>query len=134
MSDKMKKAISEVIEGSGLLEQFEEAIAQQSEFHLKVTAESTALMPLIIEVVGREVAVCHTFVQQGDVMRDPEIVFDGRSWLAVGITQDPIGHYQRVPKGTVSRGIEELADSWAGNLQPYMKSHGASYTSMSHTL
>ena len=134
MSDKMKKAIGKVIQGSGLLEQFEEAIAQQAEFHLEVKAESTALMPLIIEVVGSDVAVCHTFLQMGDVMRDPEIVFDGRTWLAVEITQDPTGHYERVPKGKVSRGIEELADIWAGNLQAYTKEQGATYNSLSHNI
>lgn len=132
MSDKMNKAIGIVVQGSGLLDAFRDAVEKQEPFHLQINAESSALMPLIIEVVGSEVAVSHTFIQMGDVMRDPEIVFDGKTWVATEITQDPVGHYERVPKGQVNRGIEELADAWAKNLKPYTFLEGASYESLTH--
>lgn len=60
-------------------------------------------MPLVIEYVGEGprslpmVSVAHYFEQQGDLMRDPEIVFEvtpGGAWEPVSIQQDPVGSYQ----------------------------------------
>lgn len=63
-------------------------------------------MPLVIEYVGQGphglplVSVAHYFEQHGDLMRDPEIVFEvptaasGQRWLPISIQQDPVGSYR----------------------------------------
>ena len=59
--------------------------------------EQAGYQPLHLEVIGRNlVAVSHTFIQNGDVMRDPEIVFftGTGEWTPISVTQDPLGVYR----------------------------------------
>jgi hypothetical protein len=59
-------------------------------------------MPLVIERVTTlgaggvvpAVAVMHYFVQEGDVMMDPEVVFTADAWEPTEITQHPLGSYR----------------------------------------
>lgn len=56
--------------------------------------ELRGYMPLNIETIGpATIAISHSYIQEGDVMRDPEMVFrvvcDG--WLAINYRQDNLG-------------------------------------------
>jgi hypothetical protein len=83
-------------------------------------------MKLVIERHGDEVAVAHTFIQNGDVMCDPEIVFAIPVWEAIEITQHPVGQYRRKYQmdGSVKRvnvnferNVHPLVSLWARNLK-----------------
>jgi hypothetical protein len=76
------------------------------------------------------VAVAHTFVQNGDLMYDPEIVFavgQTEAWLAYEITQHPVGRYRNAYRKDAAdssaslniaevRDINGLVSVWARNL------------------
>ena len=92
-----------VIAARGDILAFEDAIRGRGEFHRKYELEG--YQPLSIEVLPPSmcpagvpaVAVAHTFVQNGDLMYDPEIVFavgQTEAWLAYEITQHPVGRYR----------------------------------------
>jgi hypothetical protein len=89
-------------------------------------------MPLSIECTGpHQVAVAHSFVQEGDLMVDPEIVFftGYKAWVPVEITQAPLGLYRRyatlnleasaiaafIPEGVAE--VARFANHWAKKLQ-----------------
>lgn len=61
--------------------------------HLKL--EQAAYMPLVVEVIATDqIAVSHFFIQNGDLMYDPEVVFwtapDG-NWYPVQYQLDSLG-------------------------------------------
>ena len=63
-----------------------------------VRIENEPYMPLVIERIGdNEYSIAHYFVQNGDMMRDPEITFridDKNKWLDVLTYQlDSMGIY-----------------------------------------
>src|SRR5688572_24152322 len=64
----------------------------QHEFHLKIINDPW--MPLVIERHGPRVMISHFFLQNGDVMSDPELVFMLPDWEIVELTQHPIGLYR----------------------------------------
>lgn len=112
----MQVSIEAIVEAAGQTEAFKRAIRNGGSFTLKVA--NAPYMPLTIEVTGEGyVSVAHYFTQNGDAMRDPEIVFNPKNWYGVEITQDPVGMYQRVRPNCYSKGIEELARVWAKNLR-----------------
>ncbi|HEY7315217.1 MAG TPA: hypothetical protein VH643_38145 [Gemmataceae bacterium] len=69
---------------------------------LAIRVESPGFMPLAIEYVGvgprggALVGVAHHYLQNGDLMCDPEVVFEvfGDDWQPVTYQQDNIGLYQ----------------------------------------
>lgn len=87
------KFVKEVIERRGGIESLRD---------LGLRLESDGYMPLVIEWVGfgpRDwdmISVAHYYVQNGDVMRDPEMCFevdeDGK-WHPVIYQQDNLGYY-----------------------------------------
>ena len=112
----MQVTVETIFEQHGLTKVYREALNGGEPLHLRL--ERDGFMPLVIEVFrGVGVSVAHYFTQNGDAMRDPEIVFNPDTWHGVEITQDPIGRYQRVPEGKYSPGIESLARMWAKNLR-----------------
>lgn len=59
---------------------------------VSVEPDSAAMMPIVIEKTDvRKVSVGHYYTQAGDVMSDPEILFelDGQRWTPIRFTQDP---------------------------------------------
>lgn len=94
--------------------------------------EQPGYQPLSIEVLPPAmcpagvpaVAVSHTFLQNGDLMRDPEIVFavaEWDAWLPYEITQDPVGIYRcAYREGAIYPKIvgdmRGLVSAWAKNL------------------
>ena len=69
---------------------------------IKIEVEN--FMPLHVEIIGRGssggvvLSVMHTFLQNGDVMRDPdvviEIVADSGDWMPISYRQDSLGIFQ----------------------------------------
>jgi len=83
-----------------------------------ITLEVEAMMDLTIERVGEtRLSVNHNYIQMGDLMYDPEIVFevDGDQWTAVEYTQHP--HlYQHDESGLPE--AQSFADrTWDRNLR-----------------
>lgn len=113
---KMKSVVETIVANHGKTQEFQQAIKDRSGFYLNV--ENEPYMRLVIEVTPEGyVSVAHYYRQDGDAMRDPEIVFDPARWLAVEYTQDSMGIYQRVEPGYYSPGIETFADVWAQNIK-----------------
>ena len=111
----MQVTFDMILDYYGAREQFENAAP--GDFWMEV--KSGSYMRLVIEKVGpHHVSIAHYGQpQNGDAIRDPEIVFDTRTWLARECTQDPVGFYQHVPDGKYSPGLEQLARVWAKNLR-----------------
>ncbi|MCC6189020.1 MAG: hypothetical protein IT318_08290 [Anaerolineales bacterium] len=133
----MQGVVMAILEAHGLTEAF----TRSAEFHLKL--ENAPYMPLVIERQGDEVAVMHYFTQNGDLMRDPEVVFRHGSWEPISITQDPVGIYRevflfvggrRVMNARLLRELEDFARLWAANLraQGFTDPARVTATSLSH--
>jgi hypothetical protein len=132
----MERAVTAILEAHGLAEAF----ASSDEFHLELV--NPPYMPLVIERQGDEVAVMHYFTQNGDLMRDPEVVFALWHWSPVSITQDPVGVYRevflfvcgrRVMNVRLLRELEAFARLWATNLRAQGFTNPARVTATSLT-
>src|SRR5690348_3794763 len=86
----MQRVVVDILQMHGLTEAFHTA----PEFHLRL--ENQPYMPLVIERHGDEVAIMHYFIQNDDLMRDPELTFRLPDWSPTSITQDPVGTYRGV--------------------------------------
>lgn len=101
-----------------------------------IRLENPGYMRLVIERVGIGphsgdlVSVAHYYEQNGDAMRDPEIVFEVEplGWTPVEYTQDNLAVYQRLvwtdpetkeiicaPRALKS--VKEFAEMWDTNLR-----------------
>lgn len=128
----MEVTIRQLVEAAGLAAEFEACRVSGASFHLAIT--NPPYMRLVIEVVGAgEVSVAHYYQQNGDAMRDPEIVFNSH-WLPVEITQDPVGIYRRADPGYYLRGVQELARMWATNIRHQGFVTRGTFESHTHTI
>jgi phosphoribosylformylglycinamidine (FGAM) synthase PurS component len=79
--------------------------------------EVPGYMDLTIErVADNHISVSHNYLQNGDVMRDPEIVFEieNTHWKPIEYVQDPmIAQYD--PDGLDQ--VESFASQWGDNLK-----------------
>lgn len=90
-----------------------------------IKIENHPYLPLTIEMIGEgpneleQIAVSHHFIQNGDLMRDPEIVFEidqsEKVWgfHPVEVTMDPVGRRARatwIENGKVLRNMQEFRD------------------------
>ena len=99
-----------------------------------IKLEVNGFMPLVIEKVDEHrLSVAHYHEQYGDLMRDPEIVFDSQVWVAVEYIQDPFV-YQRDEGGLVKATAFAL-DTWDDNLrrQGFVEAAHAAASSTSQT-
>ncbi|MCC7359938.1 MAG: hypothetical protein IT317_10700 [Anaerolineales bacterium] len=133
----MQQAIETILNAHDLTEAF----SASREFHLKL--ENLPYMPLVIERQGDEVAVMHFFIQQGDVMADPELTFRLWDWTPTSITQHPVGVYRQVFMFVNGRQVvntrllhelEGFARLWAINLraQGFLDALRVTATSLTH--
>jgi hypothetical protein len=83
-----------------------------------ITIESEVFMDLTIERVARtRVSVAHHYTQRGDLMSDPEIVFDvdGDEWTAIQKTVHP-HEFRHCDDGLP--GVQRFAGGmWNSNLE-----------------
>jgi len=126
----MQVSIESILSAHGKLATLSTAFVLDSEFYLKLSQPNYD--NLIIEKVAPDrIAIAHYFIQNGDVMWDPEIVFSytpgfpEASWMPVEITQSPLGVYRsryvkRDGKTYVDSrfhsDVSELVRVWAKNL------------------
>lgn len=102
-----------------------------------VRIQSKGYMPLSIERIGRsaegreQIAISHTYVQNGDLMRDPEIVFEivpGLGAEPISFLNDGLGRRQEVyvynPQGRrthirpqLQRQLRSFSSTWFRNLR-----------------
>ncbi len=135
-SAPMERVVTVILKAYGLADAF----ARSDEFHLELA--NPPYMPLVIERHRDEVAVTHHFTQNGDLMRDPEVVFALWHWSPVSITQDPTGFYRevyvfvggrRVMNVRLLRELEDFARLWAANLRAQGFTNPARVTATSFT-
>ena len=125
----MKTAVMRIMYLAKREEEFLDAIENHKEFYLRATVDG--YMPLVIETTPfGEVSVMHYYVQNGDVMRDPEIVYNAQNWRPVEITQNPVGITQRAKPGHYLVGANQLSTIWARNLkdQGFLSKRTAKYS------
>jgi hypothetical protein len=100
-----------------------------------IVLEVPGYMPLVIEAAGvgprggQLVSVMHYYEQHGDVMRDPEVVFEvaGDDWAPVSFQQDGLGVYQEAVaveadgrvrvRPDLQAGLRSFARAWDRNLR-----------------
>src|SRR5437763_9367164 len=101
-----------------------------------VRLEAPGFMPLVIEAIGTgprglpAVSVAHYYEQNGDLMRDPEMVFEagpGRELLPVSYQQDNLGIYQEAAlqddqggvmvRPRLTKELARFARQWDRNLK-----------------
>ena len=90
--------------------------------HIEIEPQSDAMMPLTIEKIGSDrLAVSHHYIQRGDVMYDPEIVFrlSGDNWVPIRYTQHP--HIHQYNEDGLTQ-VTEFIEDWDQTLrsQGYM--------------
>jgi hypothetical protein len=116
----MQAAVEKILEAHNLLADYQAS----PEFYVKFTQPS--FDPLVIERHGEQVVVGHYFIQNGDVMVDPEIVFDYATWTPLELTQHPMGvyrskfHYRDGVQYVDTRfdaAVRPLVQLWATNLE-----------------
>lgn len=113
----MQVTIESIVEAAGMTEHYEKALEGRNPFHLRV--ELPAYMPLVIEVLqgGKEISVAHYYIQHGDTMADPDVVFTADTWHAIEYTQHNLGIYQRADPGKYLPGAQSFSSTWAMNLR-----------------
>jgi hypothetical protein len=89
------------------------------DWHLKVGKDWDAMMPFVIEEIwGNKIAVSHYYIQEWDVMYDPEVIFnvnqDG-SLDAVSIMNSWDWWIERPIKNT-----DWFLDTWGRNIEHYI--------------
>jgi len=113
----MQVAIETIVEKAGKLNEYKAALKVGNEFHLKIE-NGEGYQPLSINVIGVGlVSVAHTYVQYGDLMYDPEIVFNvNMRWLPVSFTQSGTGYHAEAGNGRylVLGGFDKV---WARNIK-----------------
>lgn len=113
----MQVAIEGILKGQELLDSYQD----DPGFYVKL--EQDPCQPLIIERLSTtdQVSIAHTYIQQGDVMWDPMIVFDLPTWEPVQIDQSPLGgHFSRRFR-TGSDGRELVNTSFRPNVMPLVR-------------
>lgn len=98
--------------------------------------ERPAMMPLVVDTTSEEIVrVYHFYIQEGDVMLDPEIVFwrplgamePAFGWVPISYTQHSLGIYEEVTilkdgkpdkwYPAKQRDLARFADQWARNIR-----------------
>jgi len=119
----MQKVIEDIAQRAGRLDEYRQALKDGYGFHIRL--ESGAYMPLSIEVIApRQVSVCHYGEQNGDLMRDPEMIFEyaGPGFLPVYYRNDYIGiertMVRRDDAGRIMRyTLDSFPATWARNIR-----------------
>jgi len=104
-------AVQEILEQHGI------GSAEELDVGDNVTASATGHMDLTIEKIAEgKLSVAHYFKQNGDMMRDPEVVFDvdGDGWTPVTYRQDPAS-YQHDDGGLPS--VSVFVEQWSRRLK-----------------
>lgn len=96
----------------------------QMEFEDCIRIEVNGHMPLVIEKVAENrISVAHYYTQRGDLMSDPEIVFeiDGDEWIPIRYTQHPLA--EEYNKNGLDKLRNGFISQWSQNLekQGYVK-------------
>lgn len=99
-----------------ILEILDYESADELELGSHISLERGGVMDLTIEkVMDDRLSVAHYYTQRGDMMRDPEIVFDtsGDEWVPIEYRQDPMMH-QHDKAGVDLGGFDK---QWSENLK-----------------
>lgn len=92
--------------------------------HYKIHAESDAFMDLDIEkVLDNQLSVAHYYTQRGDLMRDPEIVYeigelqDTDTWTPIIYRQDGFPQVYEIDESGLGHEVQQFAENWNQNLK-----------------
>jgi hypothetical protein len=85
------------------------------ELNDSITVSTEGFMDLTIEKVAENrLSVVHYWKRRGDLMRDPEVVFNTKdSWMPVRYRQDP--QFAQVDEDGLE--IQDFLTTWSQNLQ-----------------
>lgn len=122
MSDKLKQELGYVIQGSGLWDNFWDAVEKQEPFHLEIKAKYSVLPPLVVRVVESEIRVAYK--AQGLEITLSTKGWSGNGWEGVDISRTtPQWH-----------SIDDFVDQFAGNgnFRFYTNLYDATYQSDTH--
>jgi glycosidase len=91
---------------------------------MPVSVEVLNLVPWVrrkpsIIIDGDAISVCHYGEQNGDLMRDPEMVFTkcGDTWIPTYFRNDYVGFEQLHPTEKQKRDMAEFANTWMINIK-----------------
>jgi hypothetical protein len=107
------EAIQQILAAHG----YEDVATVPIETHIKIELDGDGMMPLVIEKIGENrISVAHYYVQYGDLMSDPEIVFhiEGNEWIPVRYTEHPHIHDHN-ENGLYD--VAKFAKQWSENLE-----------------
>jgi hypothetical protein len=93
MNTNMQRVISNLLYYNGMFECF----AYSDDFHLRV--ENPPYLPLVIERHGDDISITHYVESNGDLLRDPEMVFSLKEW-------EQLSHARSVFRGWVPKSTE----------------------------
>jgi hypothetical protein len=125
--DRMQSTVRAIIKAAGRLDEYEKALAECDTFHLKV--HNGPWMPLTIEVIGSpmgngqpQISVCHYREQNGDLVQDPEIVYELQDGRFIPVSFQTGAHYREQvverKDGKILRAFKcGLTAIWAKNLR-----------------
>jgi len=128
---RFKNVITQILENAKVKDKFDEAFKTQGTAHVKINNKN--YMPLTIEAIGinylsglPEVSVCHYGKMNGDLMRDPEMIFeihpDGH-WIPNYFRNDYVGIEKQIPIKRDENGMpvphvpDGFAPTWAKNIK-----------------
>ena len=119
----MQKVIEDIAQMSGQWAEYKQALQDGHGFHVRL--ENEPYMPLTIEVVAPwQVSVCHYGEQNGDLMCDPEMVFEyvGPRFVPIYFRNDYMGvERTMVRRNDAGRITHHTPDSfpatWASNIR-----------------
>lgn len=117
------KNVTKIIE---LFGGFEKLASQPISLHVE------GFMPLSIEHIGvgprggTLLSIMHWFEQNGDLMRDPDVVVEvfpeTRTWCPISYRQDPIGLLQEIAIGSnLSKTQKRASERLARDIQTFLK-------------
>lgn len=106
---------------------------------------SSAIMPLVVEVFTdgdgkRKVSVSHNYIQEGDVMRDPEVLYraiqNGQTIeeMPEFFQQDNLGVFHRVFSKRESDGAELVNMNWLADIRSFTKTWVQNNRAYNYTL
>ncbi len=113
------KSVLEILEAHGISDPHDMRVGD----HIEIKPDTGAQMPLVIEKIredehGTRLSVAHYYTQMGDLMADPEIVFDvdhADKWVPVRYVQHP--HIEQYDPHGLGKSVTDFVKRWDKNLR-----------------
>jgi hypothetical protein len=97
-----------------------------SDFHLGIESDLDAVVDVSIERHGDKLTACQYYLQQGDLMRDPEVrsrVESNGEFILVYVKCSVEEAKRRDPKGLYEQAVEEKIENFTGINHLFQEPH-----------